>query len=67
MRAYNFFVSGQSSPIFFVQRGDESPLIMSFTTCWYLYAFQRYLQSKSEVCLHCTEFWTFFVFQNFKL
>jgi len=66
MHAYNFFVREPKFKNFFCSPGDESPLIMPFTACRYLYAFQRYSRSNSKGCLHRTEDWTFFALQNYK-
>ena len=39
---------------------------MNFIACRYLFPFQRYFCSNSEVVLNSSKFWTFFAFQNFK-
>jgi len=49
------------APITFLFVDKSSPIFcVPFTACRYLYAFQRYSRSKSKVCLHRTNFWTFF-------
>jgi len=67
MCAYNFLFVDQSSPNLFCSTGNESPLISQFTACRYIYAFQRYSQSRSKVCLFTShQILDVFALQNFK-
>jgi len=58
-----FVVDGISQVLF---NAEKIVLVNAIRLCRYLHRFQRYLCSNLKVVVNRTDFWTFFVFPNFK-